>query len=154
MLPRAGDVPSRGASCPFGWPLCLSLLWASLAFPVGPVGIVWDASSAFPDGQKSREEYRAVTPHARRSSASFPPASTYPTRSCEVEFRDSPGSILPETSSAPAGAKYTVGTEKMIENAAATFTTESGMVKMPCDHSFIHIHHFIRAGCSTTYTFR
>ena len=68
----------------------------------------------------------------------------YPTRSCEVEFRDSPGSILPETSSAPAGAKYTVGTGKAIDDAAETFTTESGMVKMPCDHSLIHIHHLFR----------
>ena len=72
------------------------------------------------------------------------PFRPHPTRACEVSLRDSPDKILPETSSAPAGAKYTVGTGKAIEDAAETFTTESGMVKMPCDHSLIHIHHLFR----------
>ena len=82
------------------------------------------------------------------------PCRPHLTRSCEVWLRDSPHSILHETSSAPSRAKYTVGTGKAIDDAAETFTTESGMVKMPCDHSFIHFHHLIRGWCSTTYTFR
>ena len=65
-----------------------------------------------------------------------------------------PGHGLGKTRERGGFRVFPVGTEKAIENAAATFTTESGMVKMPCDHSFIHFHHFIRAWCSTTYTFR
>ena len=68
--------------------------------------------------------------------------------------RDSPGNILPETSSAPARAKYTVRTGKMIEDAAETFTTESGMVKMPCDHSLIHVEQLVRELCSPAHTLR
>ena len=72
MISRAGDAPPSRGEFPLlvgsHTSLLLSESCISCGFRVGRI-------SAVPDGQKSREEYRAVTPHTRRSSTSFPPAA-------------------------------------------------------------------------------
>ena len=66
-----------------------------------------------------------------------------------MQFRDSPGSILCETSSAPARASHTVFADKTLLLTTTAFTNESGMVKMPCGHSLIHFHHLVPRGMLT-----
>ena len=71
-------------------------------------------------------------------------AGPQPTRRGEVALRETPQNILRSTASAPARASNTVRTGKTIDDAAETFTAESGMVNLPWYHSLIHFHLFFR----------
>ena len=56
--------------------------------------------------------------------------------------------ILSNTASAPGSRPNTVQTGQTLSEPAKTFTNESGMVNLPCDHSLIHVEQLFRKLCS------